>query len=89
MSDRYKEGYQKAYKKGMTIKQLKKLLEDWPDEDCKGNPTMLCIGKDDTGIGHQVTSMSRCNGNWVGNDPFDDKPGYLADGLLHLYYKYP
>lgn len=29
----------KTFENGMTVKELKDLIKDWPEEDCYGDPT--------------------------------------------------
>ena len=48
------------FKNGLTIRELKKLLEDWPEEDAYGEPTEVWFT---TGVNlsSPVTSVSQLN----------------------------
>jgi len=48
------------YPKGMTVKELKQIIQDWPEEDIEGEPTKVWIG---TGamLSSVVTEVSPLN----------------------------
>jgi len=48
------------YKSGMTVSELKKLIENWVDVGADGEPSEVWIGTPD-GLSNQVTVASSLN----------------------------
>lgn len=48
------------YPKGMTVKELKQIIQDWPEEDIEGEPTRVWIGTG-TMLSSVVTEVSPLN----------------------------
>lgn len=55
------------FENGLTVRELKEIVKDWPEEDVLGNPCEVWIG-DGQGLSNQVREVSplnfgRSNGN--------------------------
>lgn len=56
------------YRNGMTVKELKELIRDWPEEDWQGDPTGVWIE-----TGRNLSSPVTCAG--MLNHRIDDETG--------------
>ena len=53
------------YKKGLTVKELKNIIKDWPDEDSNGtlNEVWIETGQNLSSIVYEVVKLNKFHGD--------------------------